>query len=1195
MAMAGPSYFYEDEVFRIGKSGEVEFGMVTENWEMYSSDEETDPEKVPHGHVAVTWHPKGKEDVIQESKVKLSDRSLMPGDVVRRLIAGKDTQRGYCRSVKVAAAVQIMGTKKVVTNVLASDLQPVQKFQSEVAVYLDSWIGVIRNINYRLSVTFPDNSACTVDTSTSGIMENFDDTRRGSEGFNSSDLFYPGQKLKGPMKCLKDADWSYRSEDMKRAKDRKMVTVLVTDVQPISMNVQWQWQTPDSTLENPNKDDPSWQKNPPSETVKGEEMKRVKCLNIFDCCTVQLGDISYYTHTPKDIIVERHEWKKIMASGVLQPQADRLKSKSQTSLDVTQSKDANADNERNETNNKLETKENKESTLPTQLASKKSLPKVCTRALRKKKLKKARQQPLMPLVLESKRVVETIHTRSTVDVVWQDGTYEEGLSSIDLYPIHHLDDHEFFPGDFVVRVDTTEYRIYGVIQSMDHGGRVASVKWFEAYSFTGEQKPKELDECEMSVYDIKDHPDFRYRPGTIVIRVANMLPHQYSAGQILDCFPDGQVRVWWANTAVSSCWPQDLFRLGDYDSDEGEIWDDAGGHSDNEEEEDDAASDSSWVTETEEENETDSNRYLIIGRLMENIQKALVSTREAIITSTPVSIDSATAAAQGDSRGITKKLLQIYKDCQYLDKLMGAKHFDEDFLKNWYKQLEGASNKSGRMTDQVSRLFDDATFKVTGVGTPPRSLSKSKISSDEDEKCVESKKTELVRSPSTSKADMFEGYNNPSIVSELCTVILNKLLAAHSEYESRFGPLGGELKVKESQTTQVNISTADLFTEPGCKYLKAQGLLSHLEKTMSKLQSGEFVSNVLGVLAERKDVVEVRSKESVDNANVSEISTPEEVNVTPKTVEVEKLPETHLAPKETIEEPLVARTSNCIMVENVPDTHRYRLTTFQPQNQRNFLKTVYKEVALLRENLPDGILVKGFEDRMDLFSVMISGPENTPYEDGLFLFDIQLPSSYPSSPPLVHYVSFCPDRLNPNLYEEGKVCVSLLGTWSGKGSEMWTEVSSLLQLLVSIQGLILVPEPYFNEAGYEKQRGSQQGQENSRMYNEMVLIKLVQSMSRMMMNLHLPWEAEISQYIRIHGPRMIERCNRWLALPEASESPDVQAVEVERQSQPGFPLLPVSKGFSITLKKTLDNFAKLCDSSADSSSSDAESSLTVVN
>jgi len=38
----------------------------------------------------------------------------------------------------------------------------------------------------------------------------------------------------------------------------------------------------------------------------------------------------------------------------------------------------------------------------------------------------------------------------------------------------------------------------------------------------------------------------------------------------------------------------------------------------------------------------------------------------------------------------------------------------------------------------------------------------------------------------------------------------------------------------------------------------------------------------------------------------------------------------------------------------------------------------------------------------------------------------------------------------------------------------------------------LNPEPYYNEAGYEKQKGTQTGLENSRLYNEMAVLKLVQ-------------------------------------------------------------------------------------------------------
>lgn len=51
--------------------------------------------------------------------------------------------------------------------------------------------------------------------------------------------------------------------------------------------------------------------------------------------------------------------------------------------------------------------------------------------------------------------------------------------------------------------------------------------------------------------------------------------------------------------------------------------------------------------------------------------------------------------------------------------------------------------------------------------------------------------------------------------------------------------------------------------------------------------------------------------------------------------------------------------------------------------------------------------------------------------------------------------------VNPNLYEEGKVCLSILGTWAGDKSESWSAArSSLLQAFVSIQGLVLVKEPY---------------------------------------------------------------------------------------------------------------------------------------
>lgn len=80
-------------------------------------------------------------------------------------------------------------------------------------------------------------------------------------------------------------------------------------------------------------------------------------------------------------------------------------------------------------------------------------------------------------------------------------------------------------------------------------------------------------------------------------------------------------------------------------------------------------------------------------------------------------------------------------------------------------------------------------------------------------------------------------------------------------------------------------------------------------------------------------------------------------------------------------------------------------------------------------------------------------------------------------------------RLNPNLYDNGKVCLSLLNTWSGSQKEMWIpNLSTMLQVLVSIQGLILNAKPYFNEPAYARLSGTPQGEKSSHHYNECTFI-----------------------------------------------------------------------------------------------------------
>lgn len=71
-------FFDEDAVYRINKKKYVDVGLVLENSEFISSDEEQsdDPdyhgwERMKKGHVRVAWYPNGAEEVLPERKVNI--------------------------------------------------------------------------------------------------------------------------------------------------------------------------------------------------------------------------------------------------------------------------------------------------------------------------------------------------------------------------------------------------------------------------------------------------------------------------------------------------------------------------------------------------------------------------------------------------------------------------------------------------------------------------------------------------------------------------------------------------------------------------------------------------------------------------------------------------------------------------------------------------------------------------------------------------------------------------------------------------------------------------------------------------------------------------------------------------------------------------------------------------------------------
>lgn len=112
-----------------------------------------------------------------------------------------------------------------------------------------------------------------------------------------------------------------------------------------------------------------------------------------------------------------------------------------------------------------------------------------------------------------------------------------------------------------------------------------------------------------------------------------------------------------------------------------------------------------------------------------------------------------------------------------------------------------------------------------------------------------------------------------------------------------------------------------------------------------------------------------------------------------------------------------------------------------------------------------GIYCNFSDDNMMNVKAMLIGPTDTPYEGGFYFFDINFNNQYPMAPPKVDFCTLNSNvRFNPNLYKCGKVCLSILGTWSGPG---WTSVMNLITVLIDLQSL-MNDNPIQNEPGYEK-------------------------------------------------------------------------------------------------------------------------------
>ena len=96
-----------------------------------------------------------------------------------------------------------------------------------------------------------------------------------------------------------------------------------------------------------------------------------------------------------------------------------------------------------------------------------------------------------------------------------------------------------------------------------------------------------------------------------------------------------------------------------------------------------------------------------------------------------------------------------------------------------------------------------------------------------------------------------------------------------------------------------------------------------------------------------------------------------------------------------------------------------------------------------------GISATPYEDNLRYFNVVIAGPQESPYEGGIFKLELFLPADYPMAPPKVRFLT---KMYHPNIDKLGRICLDIL-------KDKWSPALQIRTVLLSIQALLSAPNP----------------------------------------------------------------------------------------------------------------------------------------